>query len=279
LYSLVQSQKLRRYEAQVCQRADHVLAVSRTDAEALERLVPGLVATVIPNGIDTSLYAPAHDVVTAKLAASQSPSLVFTGKMDFRPNVDAARWFAEAIWPRVRDHVPEARFYIVGQRPHPRLDPLRADPSLTLTGWVEDVRPYIAKATVYVAPLRMGSGTRLKLLEAMALGKAIVSTRLGAAGLTSSESERSPREDHETTPACGTVTHDRELVLVDDGDPVAFANAVVELLRDPDRRARLGVAAREFVETYYDWRAIIPRLEALYARRNSASRREQMSRV
>ena len=124
---------------------------------------------------------------------------------------------------------------------------------MTLTGWVEDVRPFIAGATVYVAPLRMGSGTRLKLLEAMALGKAIVSTRLGAEGLVDLSGK--------------PVTDGREMVLVDDDAPLAFAEAAVALLRDPDRRAELGRAARAFVETNYDWRVIIPRLEALYARR------------
>jgi glycosyltransferase involved in cell wall biosynthesis len=265
LYSLIQWQKLWRYEAQVCRRAHHVLAVSRTDAQALEQLAPNLTVTVIPNGIDTSLYEPACHVVTRESDAGRSPSLVFTGKMDFRPNVDAACWFADAIWPRVRAEVPEARFYIVGQRPHPRLDRLRADTATTLTGWVEDVRPYIAGATVYVAPLRMGSGTRLKLLEAMALGSAIVSTRMAAEGLTDAESELVPREGRAADPASGFVANDRGLILVDDDDPAAFANAVIALLRDPARRSRLGIAAREFVERHYDWRVIVPRLEALYA--------------
>lgn len=245
LYSLVQWQKLRSYEASVCRRAHHVLAVSQADARALRRLVPGLDVTVIPNGIDTDQYQPAP--------RAQKPTLVFTGKMDFRPNVDAVRWFADAIWPRVLAEVPGAHFFVVGQRPHPQIENLSADPSVTLTGWVEDVRPYITQAAVYVAPLRMGSGTRLKLLEAMALGKAIVSTRLGAEGLTGLDEDK--------------VADRGELVAVDDNDPAAFAEAVVALLRDPDRRAALAVAARAFVKAHYDWRVIIPRVETLYARR------------
>ncbi len=261
LYSSMQWRKLRPYEASVCRGAHHVLAVSQRDAEALKALVTGLDATVIPNGIDTDLYRP--DQRSNQLTdqpTDHPPTLVFTGKMDFRPNVDAVTWFADAIWPRVRAEVPEAHFYVVGQRPHPRLDRLRGDPSLTLTGWVEveDMRAYIARATVYVAPLRMGSGTRLKLLEAMALGKAIVSTRLGAEGLVTF-SDATPRP----------VGDGRELVLVDDDDPLAFADAVVALLRDPARRASLGAAARTFVKAHYDWRVIIPRLEALYAQRSS----------
>jgi glycosyltransferase involved in cell wall biosynthesis len=256
LYSLVQWRKLRRYEADVCRRAHRVLAVSETDAEALRQLVPGLDVTVIPNGLDPVQYQP-RDLRAASTETGQPPTLVFVGKMDFRPNVDAVHWFAEAIWPRVRDEVPEAHFYAVGQRAHRSLNGLRGDPSLTLTGWVEDVRPFIDRATVYVLPLRMGSGTRLKLLEAMASGKAIVSTRTGAEGLALTGAGDPLGSAHQ-------AVHERELVLVDDDDPVAFADAVVALLRDPARRARLGVAARAFVETYYDWHVIIPHVEALY---------------
>jgi glycosyltransferase involved in cell wall biosynthesis len=244
LYSLLQWQKLRRYEAAVCRRAQHVLAVSQADALALKSLVPGLQVTVIPNGIHTDHYQPDP-------GAEAPASLVFVGKMDFRPNVDAVRWFADAIWPRVRAAVPEAHFYAVGQRPHPQLERLRADPSLTLTGWVDEVYPYVAQATVYVAPLRMGSGTRLKLLEAMAMSKAIVSTRLGAEGLFA--------------PSPTPQTHVPELALVDDDNAAAFADAVIALLRDPARRAALSANARSFVRAHYDWRVIIPDLEALYA--------------
>jgi glycosyltransferase involved in cell wall biosynthesis len=266
LYSLIQWQKLRNYEASVCRRAHHVLAVSQTDAEALQQLVPDLDVTVIPNGIDTDQYETYCLDAVPDPVMSRAPGLVFTGKMDFRPNVDAVRWFAEMIWPQVRDAVPEARFFAVGQHPHPQLDDLGVDPSLTLTGWVEDVRPYIAAATVYVAPLRMGSGTRLKLLEAMALGKAIVSTRLGAEGLTDVGPGPPPGNARRAAPAEGGVTDDRELVLVADDDASAFANAVVALLGDPARRDRLGAAGKTFVKAHYDWRVIIPRLEALYVR-------------
>jgi glycosyltransferase involved in cell wall biosynthesis len=163
--------------------------------------------------------------------------------MDFRPNVDAVLWFWKEVWPRVQAEVPDVRFTIVGQRPHRRLEPLREDRSVTLTGWVQDVRPYIADATVYVAPLRMGGGTRLKLLEAMAMRKAVVATSLGAEGYP--------------------ITDERELILAD--TPAGFAQAVVALLNSPTRRARLGQSARTFVEQRYDWRVIVPRMEQMYA--------------
>jgi sugar transferase (PEP-CTERM/EpsH1 system associated) len=238
-YSFVQWRRLRRYEAQVCRRADRVLAVSEADAAALRKLVAGLDVTVVPNGVDTRAYRPG-----TSRPKSQTPNnvLVFTGTMDFRPNVDAVLWFARRVLPRVAAQVAEAHFFVVGQRPHRRLDGLRADPAVTLTGWVEDVRPYIAQATVYIAPLRIGGGTRLKLLEAMAMGKPMVATRLGAEGYP--------------------VTHGRELLLADTA--ADFAAAVVALLRAPERRAELGRAARAFVEQRYDWRAIVPRVEAVY---------------
>ena len=162
--------------------------------------------------------------------------------MDFRPNVDAVLWFAREVLPQIRAAVPDVRFLIVGQRPHRRLDSLRNDPAVELTGWVEDPRPYIAGASVYVAPLRMGGGTRLKLLEALAAGKAVVATRLGAEGFP--------------------VQHEREMVLAD--TPDEFAAAAVRLLGSPQQREGLGRVGRRFVEEHYDWSVIVPQVEAVY---------------
>ncbi len=243
LYSLVQWRRLRRYEAEICRRADSVIAVSEADARALGTLVPGLRLTVVPNGVDVSTYDP--QIPPAPGMAENA--LVFTGKMDFRPNVDAVLWFADRVLPRIREQVPDVRFWVVGQRPHRRLEPLRGHPAITLTGSVEDTRPYIAGATVYVAPLRIGGGTRLKILEAMAMERAVVATRLGAEGYE--------------------VQDGRELLLADDVE--TFAAAVVSLLQDPARRAAIGRAARRFVESHYDWSVLAPRVEALYASRRS----------
>jgi sugar transferase (PEP-CTERM/EpsH1 system associated) len=237
-YSFVQWHRLRRYEAQVCRRADHVLAVSDVDALMLRRLSPTSHVTVVPNGVDTQTYTP----TPTPTPPHPHTSLVFTGTMDFRPNVDAILWFARHVLPQVQAKVPDVHLFVVGQRPHRRLESLRDDPAITLTGWVEDTRPYIAAAAVYVAPLRIGGGTRLKLLEAMAMGKAVVATRLGAEGYP--------------------VTDGRELLLAD--TPCDFAAAVVALLRAQERRTELGRVARAFVEQQYDWRAIVPRLEAVY---------------
>jgi len=247
-YSLIQWQKLSRYEAHVCRQADGVAAVSEADAEALRRLVPGLDPAVVPNGVDLEFYNDQIPMTKTPWGMGHG-SLVFTGKMDFRPNVDAVLWFADEVLPRIRAARPEAHFVVVGQKPHARLDPLRQRKDVTLTGWVEDVRPYMATAAVYVAPLRMGGGTRLKLLEAMALGKAIVSTSLGCEGFA--------------------VADGRELRVAN--APEAFAAAVLELLADEAQRTALGRAARRFVEARYGWEAIVPKLEQLYEPRAEES--------
>jgi sugar transferase (PEP-CTERM/EpsH1 system associated) len=238
VYSFFQWQRLRRYEARVCRRADRVFAVSEADAAALHRLVPEAALTVIPNGIDTRVYRPDPQ------AGSAVPELTFTGTMDFRPNVDAMLWFGENVLPRVRGAIPEVHVSIVGQRPHRRLNALREDPSVTITGFVDDPRPYIAAASVYIAPLRMGGGTRLKLLEAMAMGKAVVATRLGAEGFP--------------------VVNGLQMMLAD--TPGTFSAAVIALLRSPRRREELGRAGRRFVVERYDWSVIVPRVEAAYTR-------------
>lgn len=241
-YSLVQWDKLRRYERQICQHSDRVIAVSEADRNALLRLDPTLNITVIPNGVDLDYYA-----VYSRERDSQAPdygpnALVFTGKMDFRPNVDAVTWFARDILPLVRQQVADARFVIVGKEPHPRVQELAELDGVTVTGFVPDIRAHIAAAAVYVVPLRMGGGTRLKVLEAMAMRSALVSTRLGCEGFP--------------------LTDDRETLFADDAE--TFARSVIALLRDPARRARLGEASRQFVEAHYGWQAIVPKLKIVY---------------
>ncbi|MGB9593103.1 MAG: glycosyltransferase, partial [Anaerolineae bacterium] len=222
-YSFVQWRRLARYERRMCRLADCVVAVSEWDRDALARLASGADIRVVPNGIDAGHYLNYSPGGEDPTAGTPGPKLVFTGKMDFRPNVDAACWFADAILPRIRANVPDAHLYIVGQRPSPAVQALGGRPGITVTGFVPDVRPYIAAADVYVVPMRMGGGTRLKVLEAMTLGKAIVSTSLGCEGYG--------------------LTPGRELVVADDAE--RFADETVALLRDRARRAQLGALARE----------------------------------
>ena len=236
-YSLVQWRKLRRYEQRVCDRADLVVAVSDPDRAALECLRISSEMIVAPNGIDTDAYV---DMFGDGVGNS---NIVFTGKMDYRPNIDAALWFGSQVFPIVQSGAPEATFQIVGQRPHPRLDALRSNNRIEITGEVPDVRPYLSEASVFVIPMRVGGGTRLKVLEAMAAGLPIVTTSLGIEGIP--------------------VQNDRELLIAD--SPAAFAEAVLLLLDDQRDGAgvsrRLGQAARRFVVACYDWANIVPSLE------------------
>ncbi|MCE7947076.1 MAG: glycosyltransferase [Chloroflexi bacterium CFX4] len=239
LYSFVQWRRLIAFERSVCRHADAVTAVSEADAAALAKLAPEQHIAVVPNGIFTAEYTEPSGQLTLGDSA-----LLFTGTMNYRPNVDAALWFVENVLERVRQVVPTARLFIVGNKPHPRLDAVRQRPDVEITGFVQDVTPFLHSAAIYIAPLRMGSGTRLKLLQAMAAGCAIVSTSVGAQGIA--------------------LRNGQEAILADDA--LSFAQAVIALLKDPDRRAALGKAARQLVQTHYDWSAIVPCLLKVYER-------------
>jgi sugar transferase (PEP-CTERM/EpsH1 system associated) len=244
LYSLVQWRKLIGYERRALGAHAATIAVSEADQRALQPLAPDKKIVVVSNGIDTQEYTLAiASRQTAPLAMTTTCDLVFTGKMDYRPNIDAALWFADEIFPLVRARAPQAQFVVVGQQPHPRVQALAQRDGIVLTGRVDDVRPYIVRAAVYVSPLRMGGGTRFKALQAMALGAPLVSTTLGCEGLA--------------------VQNEREALLAD--TPLDFANAIVRLLNDAPLRRQLRAQARKLVVEQYDWSRITPRLEELYA--------------
>ncbi len=237
-YSWLQTRRLEKFEAWACEAADWVTAVSPTDATHLTRLT-GAGSTpisVIPNCLDVAQYQLADETALPF-------DLVFSGKMDYRPNIDAVLWFADAVWPLIVAERPSTTWAVVGQKPHARLERLRSLPGVTLTGWVDRVQPYLAGASVYVMPFRIGSGTRLKLIEAMAAALAIVSTPVGAEGFP--------------------VTHNQELVLAE--TPVEMATAVLQLLQSPAQREDLGRAAEQFARQY-DWRQVIPQFAEIYER-------------
>lgn len=250
VYSFIQWRRLTQFERAVCQTVTHTIAVSAADADAFRRLAPGVPVSVVPNGIDAAQYS--HHDTSLDLGPH---ALVFTGSMSYRPNVDAALWFAEQVLQLIRARVPDARFFIVGSAPHSRLDSLRGADNVEITGWVPDVNPFLHTAAVYVVPLRMGSGTRLKLLQAMAAGQAVVSTSIGAQGLN--------------------VRDGVELRLADTAS--AFAEAVVDLLNHPDKRRTLGEAGAQYVRTHHDWTVIVPRLLAVYGQICSVSQKEETS--
>jgi polysaccharide biosynthesis protein PslH len=239
IYSLIQWRRLARFEGEVCRSAAHVIAVSEEDAEAFRKLVPDVRVSVVPNGIYVDEYTRPAVPEQIELGAN---TLLFTGTMNYRPNVDAILWFAKQIMPAITAKVPDARLFVVGNKPHPKLDALRQRGDIEITGFVQDVRPFLYNAAVYVAPLRMGSGTRLKLLQAMAAGCAIVSTPVGALGLD--------------------VQSGRELLLA--AEAASFAEATIKLLRDPSQRSALATQAQALVQTRYDWSVIVPRLLGIY---------------
>jgi glycosyltransferase involved in cell wall biosynthesis len=231
LYSTIQAGRIARFERQICASADAVIAVSSEDAESLRPFRPDGKVYLLPNGIYVDDYAQPRQALDLGHHA-----LVFTGKMDYRPNVDAALWFTGTILPLIRRRCPDAKLYIVGQKPQFSLQSLSEKNNVEITGWVAEVQPFLHAAAVYVAPLRMGAGTRLKMLEAMASGCAIVATPVAASGLEPETQAAMLLADSETT----------------------FADAVIRLLEAPEERAELGLRAREAVRRFYDWSALIP---------------------
>ncbi|MAU10913.1 MAG: hypothetical protein CL607_13910 [Anaerolineaceae bacterium] len=234
-YSWIQSRRIHTYEKSLCQMADAVIAVSPEDAKLLQVYTPGKKVHVVPSGIHVDAY---QDQQQKTLYLGEN-SVIFTGKMDYRPNVDAMLWFTNKILPLIKQSV---NLTIVGQKSHAQLAPLLEMPNIQLTGWVDSVLPYLHNTDVYIAPLRMGSGTRLKILEAMACGCAIAATDLAASGL------------HD----------DARSALVIVNEEQTFAEAIDTLLTDRQERLRLGKKAQDAVRRHYDWSVLIPRLLAVY---------------
>lgn len=236
LYSAIQARRIYTLEKWLGEHADGFIVVSPEDAALLAPLRSARPLPIVPSGIFVDDYG---DNETTPL---DPHALVFTGKMDYRPNVDAMFWFAEQIFPIIRAKQSTSHLYIVGQQPNQAITSLAEEHSVTVTGQVPKVTPYLRGAAVYIAPLRMGSGTRLKLLEAMACGCAIVATSVAAAGL-----------DEAT----------RAAICIADM-PEDFAAQVLGLLNSPERRHDLGYRAQVAVRASYDWSAIAPRLAQVY---------------
>ena len=239
VYSLVQWRKLTGYERRVCRTADRVVAVSDVDTAALRRLAPELAVTVIPNGVDLEFNRPGAAPPAGGMGAN---ALVFTGKMDYRPNVDAVIWFVTAVLPGILAEIPDARFYIVGQQPHARVQALAEHPAVTVTGRVPDApavhrrRGHLCRAAAH----RRGTRTRCSKRWRWARHS---SPRTWAA--TVSTSRMAARCVSPTTPP-----HSPRLPW---------------LPRVARRAADLGRHAPAYVEVHFGWDAIVPRLEALYA--------------
>ncbi len=235
-----QSSKTLKAERESYRHFDRCLAVSETDAAEIERMAPGTAVSVVRNGVDLIQFTPD--------SGPEDPHLiVFTGAMDWLPNVDGATFFVREILPKIRKRDPDAHLLVVGSNPTELLVRTLAAPSVRFTGSVEDVRPYLRQARLVVVPLRIGGGTRLKILEAWALGKPVVSTTIGAEGLP--------------------VEVGKNIALADSAD--AFAQRAIELLNDTTTAAQLGVAGRRVVEELFGWdRAARTLLDAYEITRN-----------
>jgi polysaccharide biosynthesis protein PslH len=226
LLNLVEFAKMLGYERKMVRRFQHVIAVSEHDRKLMNRWVDPSRITVVPTGVNLKQF-------TGKSSGKEMENLViFVGAMDWGPNVDAVQYFCQEIWPAVRAKIPGARFRIVGRNPDRRVEKL-AEESIEITGSVPSVVDHLYAASVVVVPLRIGGGTRLKIYEAMAAGKAVVSTSVGAEGLD--------------------VHHGSDIVLAD--DPTSFAENVVSLLRDEPLRRRYEQSAAALAARY-DWAAI-----------------------
>ena len=236
-----EEKRLFAFEAEVAARADVSLFVSEAEARLFrERAGVGRVMAV-ENGIDTTFFDPELDLPRVGTGAKneQGHLLVFTGQMDYRPNVEGALWFAEAVWPELHHRHPALRFAIVGRNPTAELRHLERRPGLIVTGEVPDVRPWLAAAAIAVAPLRIARGVQNKVLEAMAMARPVVATDAAAEGI-----------DHGGAIA---TAH----------DAASFAKSVDRLLADPERARRLGAAARARVIARYGWEARLSPLDAL----------------
>ncbi len=232
--------KMRRYEAAAIKRFHHVIAVSDLD----RKLMTGVEAekiTVVPTGVDLQQFRPAENSPTL------GHEVMFLGSMDWEANVDAVNYFCEKIWPRVLSRIPDAKFRIVGRNPHPSVKKLACD-SVEVTGTVPSVIDYLKVAAVVVVPLRIGGGTRLKIYEAMSMGKAIVSTAIGAEGLD---------------------VHDgQDIVLSEEADD--FARRIISLLGDKAARELLGRAAVQTANKY-DWSVIADQFEKVLRQLSQSS--------
>lgn len=220
----IEWRKMRRYEARACREANLTIAVSEQDRELLAANSPGARVYAMPTGVDVGYF-------TADGTPEEPLQLVFTGSMDWHPNEDAMLYFMHKILPAVRRELPGVRLTVVGRNPGKRLLQAAKAADVAVTGTVDDVRPYMSAAPVYVVPLRIGGGTRLKIFEALSMCKAVVSTSVGAEGLPLIPGEHYVQAD----------------------DAAAFAAAIVALLRDPGRRTALGLAGRSLTQMRYSW--------------------------
>ena len=227
-----EERRLLGYERHIAQIFSHAMVHTEIEKRDFTRLIPRVHVTVVGNGVDLDYFRSTGE-------AKQPASMVFTGVMDYRPNIDAVVWFCNEILPLVQTEIPGANFTICGRRPASAVRRLAKCRGVTVTGWVPDARPYLDRAEIFVAPLRMARGVQNKLLEALAMGLPCVAS---------------------TAARSGTVVADGQGILATD-EPMEFARYVVDLLRDGGRRAEMAHLARAAAEANYRWEVQLTRLD------------------
>lgn len=227
-------QKVFRDEIAACQTNDALLVTSVSDKNTFDKNLPDMPKFIIPNGVDTNFFTPSNET-------PEPNALVFTGAMSYIPNSDGILYFLDNIFPLITKSIPDAKLYVVGSMPPKKLIS-RASKNIIITGYVDDVRPYISRASVYIVPLRMGSGTRLKVLEALSMGKPVVTTNIGCEGID--------------------LNHNETAIIAD--DPNFFAESVIKLLQNSSLSKRLITNGFELVTKQYDWNVIGEKLDKVY---------------
>ena len=233
------------YERGIYKKFDACLVVTQQDKDLLTSLCPQINCLVLPNGVDTEYFSPTD-------VREEFPSLVFVSDMSGRPTIDNVLYFYNIIYPLIRKEVPQVKLYLVGRNPAKEIAKLASDQSVIVTGYVDSVKPYLAKSSIFIAPMILGTGIKNKVLEAMAMGKCVVTTSIGAQGINATSGE--------------------DIVIAD--DPKEFAAWVIKLLKDSQLRKTLGDNARKVIEAKYTWKRIAGSLDQIF--REVVSRHEEM---
>jgi glycosyltransferase involved in cell wall biosynthesis len=233
-YNAMNWRKLRVEELRAWRRFDGCAVTSARDERLLASHAPGARTAVVPNGVDVDSFSPMP-------TATEPDTVLFFGAINYYPNSEGLLFFLRSAWPELKQIRPSVRLRVVGPKPPASIAGWR-DPSVEIVGYVDDVRTHIARAAVVIVPLRIGGGTRLKVLEAMALGKAVVSTTLGAEGID--------------------ARHEREILIADDA--AGLARQIARVLSDQALARRLGDSARSLVVQRYSWRSSVERLTTFY---------------
>ena len=235
-FARLQYKKIYNYEKSIVEKFDKCIVITKEDEKVLKQMNPRAITTVIPAGVDSDFFNPLD-------IKEEDFTIVFVGSLEWYPNVDGVIWFLNKVYPIVKHKIPFLRFYVVGKNPPESVLSFNS-PDIAVTGYVEDVREYIAKSNLVVVPLRIGGGMRIKILESMAMGKAVVSTTIGAEGIE--------------------AANNKEIILAD--TELDFANAVVNILSDKEKRKRIGENALRLVNDKYTWGKVAERFEEEYKR-------------